>query len=92
MHLDFRDAADNKIVGPGLEGGGRDGITEDVMRPGQRRGRRYHHIARNQSKIAALTWTKHQSMRPEAHGQTVSIGCPVIDLEPDHKSSIMVGV
>jgi hypothetical protein len=47
--LEFRDAIDHEIVGQGLKTGCRDGIAEDVMRPGHRGGGCHRHIARNQA-------------------------------------------
>ena len=70
-----------------LKRGGRDGIAEDILRPGHHCGGRHRHIARDQAKIAALARAKHQSVRPEAHRLTVAIGCLVTDPERDQRQT-----
>ena len=64
--FEFRDSVDREIVGHGLEVGDRNGVAEDILRPGHQRGGSHGHLARNQAKIATLTWAKHQTMRTES--------------------------
>src|SRR6202011_2213101 len=60
VEFEFGNAVDYEVVGHGLKDGHRDGIAEDIMRPGHDRWGCRRHIARNQAKIAALPWAKHQ--------------------------------
>jgi hypothetical protein len=76
-------AVDHQIVRHGLKMGHRDGITEDILSPGNRRSGGYGHIARHQPKIVALSGMEHQTVRPEAHQLAVTIRRSVMDLELD---------
>lgn len=85
VELEFRHTVDHEIIGHAPEGRGRHGVAEDILRPGNRSGRRHRHVAGNQAKITAFTRTKHQLVRPKAHRLTIAIGCPVMDLECDQR-------
>jgi hypothetical protein len=59
IELEFRDTVDYQIIGHGLEGGSRNCIAEDIVRPGQHGFGRYRNMTRYQAQIAAFTRSKH---------------------------------
>ena len=83
IEFEIGDAVDREIVGHGLKGRDRDGIAEDIPRPGHGCGRSYAYLIRHEVNVAALTRTKHQTVRSQPHRLGIAIGCSVFNSEGD---------